>query len=133
MINNLELVRGQLTTLKSFLASDTTAKDVREAADSLDKKLVAVEGKLLQLRATGRGQDLLRWPVQVAEQLIYLGQSVIGGDAAPTAQHLEVQTVLKTQLRNVKAEMDRVMNEDLARFQAMLRDRKMQGIISMDQ
>jgi hypothetical protein len=41
--------------------------------------------------------------------------------------------VLKTQLRNVKAEMDRVMNEDLARFQAMLRDRKMQGIISMDQ
>ena len=132
MINNLELVRGQLTTLKSFLASDTTAKDVREAADSLDKKLVAVEGKLLQMRATGRGQDLLRWPVQVAEQLIYLGQSVTGGDAAPTAQHLEVQTVLKTQLRNVKAEMDRVMNEDLARFQAMLRDRKMQGIISMD-
>jgi hypothetical protein len=130
MINNLELVRGQLMTLKSFLANDTTAKDVREAADSLDRKLIAVEGRLLQMKVTGRGQDLIRYPAQVTEQLSYLLQSVNGGDAAPTAQQLEVQTILKTQLRTIKTEMDRVMNEDLARFQAMLRDRKMQGIIS---
>lgn len=132
MINNLELVRGQLTALKSFLASDTAAKDVRDAADSLDKKLVAVEGKLHQMRVTGRGQDLLRWPVQITEQLIYLGQSVTGSDAAPTTQQREVQALLKQQLAAVKAEMERVMAEDLARFQAMLRDRKMQGIISME-
>jgi hypothetical protein len=132
MVNNLELVRGQLATLKSFLASDTTAKDVREAADSLDKKLVAVESKLHQMRATGRGQDLLRWPVQVTEQLIYLGQSVTGSDAAPTTQQREVQTLLKEQLARIKAEMERVLADDLARFQAMLRDRKMQGIISME-
>lgn len=132
MINNLELVRGQLVTLKSFLASDTTAKDVREAADSLDKKLAAVEGKLHQMRVTGRGQDLIRYPAQVTEQLIYLGQSVQWSDAAPTAQQREVQTILKTQLAAIKAEVDRVLADDLARFQAMLRDRKMQGIISME-
>jgi hypothetical protein len=132
MINNLELVRGQIATLKSFLASDTTAKDVREAADSLDKKLVAVEGKLHQMKVTGRGQDMIRYPAQTTEQLIYLGGSVQWSDAAPTTQHREVQTILKTQLAAIKAEMDRVLAEDLARFQAMLRDRKMQGIISMD-
>jgi photosystem II stability/assembly factor-like uncharacterized protein len=131
MINNLELVRGQLATLRSFLASDTTAKDVREAADSLDRKLVAVEGKLHQMKVTGRGQDLIRYPAQLAEQLIYLGQSVTGSDAAPTTQQREVQTLLHTQLLNVKAEMERVLAEDLARFQTMLRDRRMQGIISM--
>jgi hypothetical protein len=132
MINNLELVRGQLATLKSFLASDTTAKDVREAADSLDKKLVAVEGKLHQMKVTGRGQDLIRYPAQVTEQMIYLGGSVQWSDAAPTTQHREVQTVLKSRLAAIKAEMDRALAEDLARFQAMLRDRKMQGIISME-
>lgn len=132
MINNLELVRGQLATLKSFLVSDSTAKDVREAADSLDKKLVAVESKLHQMKVTGRGQDLIRYPAQVTEQLLYLGQSVQWSDAAPTTPQREVQTILKAQLATIKAEMDRVMAEDLARFQAMLRDRKMQGIISME-
>jgi hypothetical protein len=131
MINNLELIRGQLTAMKSFLASDTTAKDVRDAADSLDKKLTAVEGRLHQMKVTGRGQDLIRYPAQTTEQLIYLGQSMQISDAAPTTQQREVQAILKAQLQSIKAEMDRVLAEDLARFQAMLRDRRMQGIISM--
>ena len=96
------------------------------------KKLAAVEGKLHQMRVTGRGQDIIRWPAQITEQLIYLGQSVQWSDAAPTAQQREVQTILKTQLAAIKGEMDRVLADDLARFQAMLRDRKMQGIISME-
>jgi hypothetical protein len=132
MINNLELIRGQLAAMKSFLASDTTAKDVRDAADSLDKKLTAVEGRLHQMKVTGRGQDLIRYPAQTTEQLMYLGQSLQISDAAPTTQQREVQAILKAQLQSIKAEMDRVLAEDLARFQAMLRDRRMQGIISME-
>ncbi|MGQ0539488.1 MAG: VPS10 domain-containing protein [Gemmatimonadaceae bacterium] len=132
LINSAELVRGQLTTLKSFLAADSAAKDVRDAADSLDKKIVAVEGKLHQMRVTGRGQDLIRWPVQLTEQLIYLAQSVGQSDAAPTTQMREVQAVLKAKLAGVKTDMERVMNQDLAAFQTMLRDRKMQGIISLE-
>jgi DNA-binding FrmR family transcriptional regulator len=72
MINALENVRGQLAALKATVSSDSTRKDVVTAADSLDEKLRVVERKLFQTRATGRGQDILRWPQRVSEQLQYL-------------------------------------------------------------
>ena len=54
MINGLELARGQLAALKAV----TEDSLVRTRADSLDQALLAVEEDLVQLRITGRGQDL---------------------------------------------------------------------------
>jgi photosystem II stability/assembly factor-like uncharacterized protein len=130
MINSVELIRGQLASLKSFLASDTTAKDVRAQADSLDKKLVAVEEQMLQLRITGRGQDLVRWPARLAEQLLYLAASVNAADVAPTAQQREVAQILRDQARSVRQQLDRVMSTDLANFRRLLQSRNIQPIIS---
>jgi hypothetical protein len=48
------------------------------AADSLDIKLRVVVRKLFQTRATGRGQDVLRWPQRIAEQLEYLAGEAEG-------------------------------------------------------
>jgi hypothetical protein len=69
MINRLEVVRGQIWALRTLLASDSVRTDVRAAAESLDKKLLVAERKLFQTRVTGRGQDQLRWPMRLAEQL----------------------------------------------------------------
>ena len=84
MINALENVRGQLAALKSTMSADSTRKDVITAADSLDIKLRVVERKLFQTRATGRGQDILRWPQRISEQLQYLAGEIESSDFAPT-------------------------------------------------
>ncbi|HWP36718.1 MAG TPA: hypothetical protein VNL18_04105 [Gemmatimonadales bacterium] len=129
MINSLENARAQLATLKSVLAADSAATDIRQAADSLDRKLVAAEEPLFQIRVTGRGQDILRWPMQLAEQLIYLAGSVTSSDHGPTAAQRQVHEELKRVLQNARAGYERVVNQDLSAFNETLRQRNMQGVI----
>src|SRR5258706_13996927 len=108
-INTVQGVRTQLNTLRDLIKDDSTNKDIRGAADSLDKKFTAQEEYLRQLRATGRGQDLIRWPMRITEQLVYLGGSLDGADQPPTKQQTEVSTILHNELRAVKARIDVLM------------------------
>jgi hypothetical protein len=129
MSNALEVVRGQIAALKATLGGDSTTADVRTRIDSLDRKLVAVEEELFQVRTTGRGQDLIRYPFRLGEQLIYLGNSVTGSDYGPTAQHREVQVLLQERLRQVRSQYDQVMTRDLEAFRQLLRSRNLQNTI----
>ncbi|HVE78580.1 MAG TPA: hypothetical protein VNA89_06955 [Gemmatimonadaceae bacterium] len=132
MINTLEGVRGQLAALRAFVGSDSARADVRAAADTLEKKLVAAEERLFQTRVTGRGQDLLRWPMRAAEQLLYLAQSVTSGDIAPTTSQREVAALLQGQVRAIKGDVDRLLQTDVAGFNEMLRRKNMANIIAAD-
>jgi len=102
---------------------------VRAAADTLDQKLVAVEETLFQMRVTGRGQDLLRWPMRIAEQLMYLVNSVTSSDFAPTAPQREVQHLLSIQVRDARARLDRVMSGDVAGFRQFIRSKNLPNLI----
>jgi hypothetical protein len=130
MINALENVRGQLAALKASIASDSTRKDVATMADSLDQKIRVVERKLYQTRATGRGQDILRWPQRISEQLQYLAGEIESSDYPPTESQRQVAELLRTQVRAVKTDFDRVMSGDVAAFNAMLQQRKVPNVIS---
>jgi DNA-binding FrmR family transcriptional regulator len=130
MINALENVRGQLAALKSTMSSDSTRKDVMTAADSLDMKLRVVERKLFQTRATGRGQDILRWPQRISEQLQYLAGEMESSDYTPTESQRQVAELLRAQVKAVRTEFDRVMAGDVAAFNAMLQQRKVPNVIS---
>jgi photosystem II stability/assembly factor-like uncharacterized protein/DNA-binding FrmR family transcriptional regulator len=130
MINALENVRGQLAALKSAVGSDSTRKDVVSAADSLDEKLRVVERKLFQTRATGRGQDVLRWPQRITEQLQYLAGELETSDYAPTESQRQVAEVLRAQVKAVRGEFDKVMAGEVAAFNAKLQQRKMPNVIS---
>jgi photosystem II stability/assembly factor-like uncharacterized protein len=129
MINRLEVLRGQLASLRGALAGDSTAADVRAAADSLDRKLVAVEEPLFQMRVTGRGQDVLRWPMRLAEQLMYLVGSVTSSDFAPTGPQREVQQLLSTQVRESRARLERVVAGDVAGFRQFVRSKNLPNLI----
>ncbi|HVT39573.1 MAG TPA: hypothetical protein VHE78_11045 [Gemmatimonadaceae bacterium] len=129
MINTVEGVRGQLAALKSALASDDKTADLRAAADSLDKQYVAVEEELFQIRVTGRGQDQLRWPMKLAEQLGYLAGQVASSDYAPKDAQREVHVVLQQRMRASRAALDKLTNESLAAFRKRLRDRNVSVLI----
>ena len=112
------------------VSGDSTRKDVVTMADSLDEKLRVVERKLFQTRVTGRGQDALRWPQRISEQLQYLAGEIESSDFAPTESQKQVADLLRAQLRAVKAEFDRVMAGDVAAFNTMLQQRKVPNVIS---
>ncbi|HEY5545494.1 MAG TPA: hypothetical protein VIK50_05520 [Gemmatimonadaceae bacterium] len=81
------------------------------------------------MRITGRGQDIVRWPMKVAEQLMYLAGSAGGSDHAPAAQHREVQQLLRDRVRQIRAQFDQVMSRDLEAYKALLRQRNIQNVI----
>jgi hypothetical protein len=132
MINALEVVRSQVAVIKASLSGDSTLKDVTAASDSIDRKLLDVEEQLLQMRITGRGQDIVRWPMKVAEQIMYLAGSATGSDHAPAAQHREVQQLLRERVRQVRVQFDQVMSRDLEAYKTLLRQRNIQNVIISD-
>jgi photosystem II stability/assembly factor-like uncharacterized protein len=129
MINRAERIRAQLSALGASLADDEKAKDVRTAAESLDKKIVAVEERLFQVRQTGRGQDLLRYPGQLIDHLLYLASGLSVADFAPTTQQLARHEELKLEGATASAQFDRVVTEDLARFNQLLLDRRVPHVV----
>jgi len=129
MVNTLEVVRSQAATIKASLGDDSTMADVRARADSLDRAMRDVEELLFQARVTGRGQDLIRYPFKLGEQLIYLGQSVTSSDFAPTEPHRQVQALLKEQLKQARARFDAVMANELEAFRQLLRARNVKNAL----
>jgi photosystem II stability/assembly factor-like uncharacterized protein len=130
MINTLENVRGQLAAMRATMSGDSTRKDVLASADSLDTKLRVVERKLFQTRATSRGQDDLRWPQRLSEQLQYLAREIESSDYAPTESQRQVASLLNAQVKAVRTEFDRVTTGDVTAFNMMLQQRKVPNVIT---
>ena len=91
-VNSSELIRHQIANLKNLI-QDT---ELRRAADELDQKLAGVEGSLVELRATGRGQDGVRFGSKLVQKFGYLANGLQGGDFKPTNQQLAVAKDLGT-------------------------------------
>jgi hypothetical protein len=127
-INQMEAVRGQLEALKRELTGDANAA-VRTAADQLDAKLKAVEENLFQMKATGRGQDGVRWPNQLVEKVGYLSGEVEGSDYAPTTQQVQVHDELKERTATWRQRMTLLMQNDVTAFNAMLRQRNVPNVV----
>jgi photosystem II stability/assembly factor-like uncharacterized protein len=124
MINRIEIVRGQLLGLSRVLDD----AEVRKAGEELDRKLIDLEMNLIELRATGRGQDNVRWGARLLGKLGYLASGLGSADFKPTSQQLEAQKGLEEQLRKHGSQLDALLTE-LSGFNERLRARGIPNII----
>jgi photosystem II stability/assembly factor-like uncharacterized protein len=116
-INNAEMVRAQIANLKN-LTQDT---ELRRAADDLDQKVAAAEAQFVELRATGRGQDGVRFGAKLVQKLGYLANGLQSSDFKPTNQQVAVQKDLQEKLKASQGQLGDVLAKDLAAFNDMLR------------
>jgi hypothetical protein len=130
MIADIEAARSQLVGLRAVLARDSTRKDLRSEADSLEQKLIGVEEDLVQLRLTGRGQDDVRYPMKLMARLGWLADGIDYSDFAPTAQQKEVLGVFKTLAAADKVKLTERLTREMAAFNAKLRERGVQNIVA---
>ncbi|MGC2530576.1 MAG: hypothetical protein WA639_22740 [Candidatus Acidiferrum sp.] len=126
-VNQLRSVRTQLEALKKRLAADASAKPVVDSADALIKKMNAVEEKIIQPKATS-GEDALNYPIQVANQLAALQETVESADTAPTAASFEVFDVLNKRLDVQLAAWHELESKDLAALNAEIQKAKIPAI-----
>jgi hypothetical protein len=128
-VNQTEAIRAQIAALEKELGTDDASKTIRKAAEELADKLAANEGKVLQLKATGRGQDDVRWPPMVLQKISYLANEVSSSDFPPTTQQVAVQEELKQQGEKYLQEYQQLVAKDVAAFNSMLRERNIPNII----
>ena len=129
-VNEIESLRAQLLDLKSALGTDENDKPVVSAADALNAKLVEIEGKLIQLKATGRGQDDVRFPPELIAKIGYLASGVETADFQPTTQQVAVHDELKEQAATYQQRLKLLLQQDVAAFNALLRQRNVPNVIA---
>jgi len=128
-VNQIESLRAQLVALGKELGTDEASKPVRKAADDLGEKLAAIEGTLLQLKLTGRGQDDCRWSPMLLQKVGYLfSQLDSSADFPPTTQQSAVQEELKQRGDKAAQDFQQLVGKDLAVFNAMLREHNISNI-----
>src|SRR6185369_3538161 len=111
MVNQIESIRSQLEKLSATLSKSSDSSNVKSAADAFDKKLIDVEENLIQRKATGQGQDTVRYPPKLLSKIGYLAGGLSSGDFGPTKQQREVHALLKKQLAELQQRLDAVLKD----------------------
>jgi len=128
-VNQIESLRAQLVALGKELGAGDTSKSVRKAAEDLGEKLAGIEGTLLQLKLTGRGQDDCRWSPMLLQKINYLFYQLdASADFPPTTQQMAVQEELKQRGDKAAQDFQQLVGKDLAAFNAMLREHNIGAI-----
>jgi photosystem II stability/assembly factor-like uncharacterized protein len=130
-VNQIESMRAQIAALEKQLGTDDASKAIRQAAEDLTNKLTAAEGKLWQLKLTGRGQDDVRYTPMLLQKISYLAAEVASSaDFPPTTQQAAVAQELKQQADQSRQEIQQLLEKDVAAFNSMLRDKNIPNIIA---
>ena len=137
MVNRLEWVRKQVRDLTaqlrdSSLVADSGAKRVAALADSLERRIVRVEGALFDVNLTGAREDAFRNPIQLYGRLAALQSDLAenGADFAPTTQQVAVHEVLAGRLADATARFTDLMTKSVPQFAAELRRTPLRDVLS---
>ncbi|HEV2491873.1 MAG TPA: glycosyl hydrolase [Terriglobia bacterium] len=127
-INQMEDVRKQLLSLRHNLAAEPKDQVLITTAESLDKKMTAVEDNLIQ-RKIKASEDSCNYPVKLHYKLVAVGQVVDSADAAPTAASYEEFETLSRQLESELAQWHGVVTDDLAALNDLARKQNVAAVM----
>ena len=116
-IGRIRDVRRQVTAV----AERTHDEAVTEKAEAIADALTVIEEKLHQTEAES-SQDILNFPPQIDNQLLYLQGVVESAVGAPTVGARDRYEELKSQLDGQVAELDVVIAERLPEFERLLEE-----------
>ena len=120
-VNEAETLRRQLRDMLSVMP-ETAPEEVLEALQALDETLTGVENRMLQLKHSGKGQDVIRLPGMLMEKLSYLASTIAIADFEPADQYVEVFDKLHADWAEVKQAWEAVKARDVASVRAMMQE-----------
>ena len=97
--------------------------------DNLESKFLHIEKKLLQLKTTGKGQDVVRYQKMIGEKLAYLAENVQISDFRPADSYYEVYELLHKRLQDVGLEYDNLVSNDLEEFISKMNSQDINTIV----
>jgi len=112
----IDTIRSQLNGLMERAGDDF---ELKEEAETLEGTFAALADCLVQQKPGG----FFMWPGKLISKLIYLATHVQSSDHPPTQQAREAHAVLRELLDVAVGEFKQVVQEELAGFNDLLRDR----------
>jgi len=116
-ISRIRDVRGQVQSV----AKRADSEAITEKADAIADSLTAIEEKLHQTKAES-SQDILNFPPQIDNQLLYLQGVVESTVGAPTESAKGRFEELRTELDGLVADLDAVITGQLPELERMLEE-----------
>ncbi len=126
-IKRLKTVRQQINEVMGPLKGKKYKK-LRQLADSINKKMTAVEETLYQTQNQSP-QDPLNFPIRLNNKLSALVRVVSVGDYRPTDQAVVVKNELFQAIDAELAKLYKVWQEDVPRFNALLREMRVPAVM----
>jgi photosystem II stability/assembly factor-like uncharacterized protein len=127
MVNLIEDIRKQIYDLNDKLKEE--GKDEIPEADKLDKKLMKIEGHMVQLKLTGSSQDSLRWPMKLYCKLSSLAGGIGQSDFPPTTQQIAVQQMFEKQTAELHSQLEKILDSDIPSFNKLLKKKNLKEIV----
>ena len=117
-INAVEVLRKELESIIAEVSDKRTQKE----AVRLKALAEEVAGKLYDIHLTGAREDAFRSPIKLYGRLSALASDMNGSgiDFRPTDQQGEVKEVLNDRLENAIEQFDKLINEDIQKFNKAL-------------
>lgn len=122
LVNQFEVTRKDIKSVRQNLGSGSRADKLRAAADKLNERAIAIEGKLFGIHNAGLSEDSFRENTQLYEQIgtVYNNLNSKGDtDQGPTAAEVEVIAELQGKLAAVQHEAEDFVRVDVAAFNAV--------------
>lgn len=122
-IKDIRTLRGQINDFVARQGKDCPA-EIRQLADSVNKKLGAIEEALYQTRARS-GQDVLNYPIRLNDKLAGVFDAANSGNMPPSKQVRDVYATLAAQCNQQLDQLKSVREREIADFNKLIREKSL--------
>ncbi|MEO6070116.1 MAG: hypothetical protein ABIP31_06215, partial [Chitinophagaceae bacterium] len=120
-IKDIRALRTQINSFVTLQGKDVP-KEVKSAADSINKNLTKIEETLYQTKSKS-GQDVLNFPIRLNDKLAGVFNVASSGNSDPSKQVKEVYADLATQIDAQLAKLDSVKQKEIPAFNELIRQK----------
>ncbi|MGV3527612.1 MAG: VPS10 domain-containing protein [Flavisolibacter sp.] len=120
-IKDIRTLRSQINDLISRQGKDV-AKEVKQMADSINKKMTAIEEELYQTKSRS-SQDVLNYPIRLNDKLSGLFDVANSGNMPPSKQAQDVYAELSVQVDAEVKKFASIKENDIPAFNELIRQK----------
>ena len=120
-IKNIRDIRKQLNDFVDKQGKDCP-KDIKQQADTINKQMTVIEDALHQTKAKS-GQDVLNFPIRLDDKISGLYDFASSGNNAPAKQVIDAYAELSGQANVQLDKLKKIMEEDLLKFNQLIREK----------
>ena len=126
-VRDIRTMRAQMKGITAPLKGLPNAKDVVDAAGTIDKKMTLIEESLYQTKNKS-DQDPLNFPIQLNNKLANLASQVGNGSFRPTAQAEAFKREVLEQINQQLSQLRMVKEQDIPALNKLIRDKGVDAI-----